>query len=90
MTAGQDWWQIIIKSITPREYVTDSVNADSTTDLLTPTYKKIPTLPIFIGQRLTIATAFGGGADLRHIHQTLPQARTVDAQRGKITHGSIN
>jgi hypothetical protein len=27
---------------------------------------------------------------LRHIHQTLPQARTVDSQRGKVSHDTTS
>jgi hypothetical protein len=61
------------------EDVAHLVDADAATGVFAPFHEQVARLPIEIGQRQPFHTALLGGADLRELHQAVPQPVAVDA-----------
>ena len=72
----------VARSRAAREDVADRVDADRAAGLLRPRDEQVACLPVEIGERETAHAALVGRADLREVHQAVPETRTVDAQTG--------
>ena len=90
MAAGGHRGETGIPSRAPREHVAHLVHGDRAAGLLTPGSEEIAPAPVVVGQREPAAASAGQGADLRHLHDARPQARTVNAQiAGRGRHSSL-
>ena len=87
MTAGHHWRQLRIGALAAREHVADLVDLDRAAGGLAPFREQVAALAVEIRQRLAVAAALGGGADLGHFHQAVPQAGAVDREIAAMRHG---
>jgi len=74
VAAGRHGRQVIPPARAPREHVAHSVDVDAAARLLAPAPEQVAAGAVLVGQRLPVAAAPGGGADLRHQHQALPES----------------
>ena len=81
MRADRDRGQVGIFARSPREHVAHLIDGHGAAKRGTLRLKPIADLPIEIGQRETANAAFCGGADLRGLHQRVPQPLGIDLQK---------
>jgi hypothetical protein len=84
VAAGHDRRRLRVAAGPPGEDVAHGVEGDAAAGRLGPAGEEVAAVPVEIGQRQAADPAFGGGADLRHLHQAVPQPLAVD---GEILHG---
>ncbi|GAO25669.1 ribonuclease E [Alicycliphilus sp. B1] len=82
MAAGHHRRQAVVGAGAAREDVADGVHADAAAGLACPLHEQVAALAVELGERDAAHAALGRAADARQIHERLPQARAVDAQRG--------
>ena len=63
-----------------REHVAHAVEAHLAAGRLAPSLEERAALGVFVGQRLAVVAACDAGADLRHLHQAVPEPLAVDLQ----------
>jgi hypothetical protein len=78
--AHGDRRKILVLAWPAREHVADLVDRDRAAEGLTLRLKPVAHLPVEVGQREPTDTALRGGADLRRLHQRVPQPLRVDLQ----------
>ena len=84
MAAGHHRRQGVVRARAAREDVADGVHADAAAGVSRPAHEQVAALAIQVGEGDAAYAALGCGADLCQLHERLPQARTIDAQRGQI------
>ena len=66
------------------------VDADCEPCRLAPALEEMAALAVLVGERLAIVAAGDAGADLRHLHQRIPQTVGIDSQiRTRCGHGTL-
>ena len=78
MAANIDRQRVGVRPLTPGEHVAHRVEAHGHARGLAPILEKVASLAIFIRHSLAIVAARDAGADLGHLHQTVPKAVCVD------------
>ena len=69
-----------VGSLSPAEDVSDHVDPHGAAHRLAPANEQFAAPLVLIGQRLAIAAAPGRRPELRHLHETVPQAVGLDTQ----------
>ena len=80
MAAGHYRRQRSVASGAASEDIADAIDSDGAASLLAPAHEQVARLAVEIGQRQATNAAFDGGAELRQLHQRLPQALAVDVR----------
>ena len=80
MRPDVDRQRIGVGAIALREHVAHRIKAHGAARLLAPFLEQGATFGVFVGQRLAIVATRHTGADLGHLHQTVPQTIRVDLQ----------
>jgi hypothetical protein len=79
MRADIDGQRIRVGAGARHEHVAHRVDAHREARIVAPGLEQAAALRIGVGQRLAVVAAGNAGADLRHLHKTVPQAVAVDA-----------
>ena len=80
VAADIDRQRIGVGALAPREHRAHLVDADFEAGRLAPSLEQMPALAILVGQRLPVVAAGHTRADLRHLHQRIPQTVWIDSQ----------
>src|SRR5690606_27905052 len=63
-----------------RKHVAHLVDAHRQTSLIAPALEKMASLAVLVRQCLAVVSACNARADLRHLHQGIPQTVGIDSQ----------
>src|SRR5579871_6909668 len=89
MAADHDGWKTVVSARTAREHIAHLVDLDDAARRLAPGPEKLAALLVEISQRQALAAALRRAADLRHLHQRVPEARAVDSDIRKVGHRGL-
>ncbi len=81
--------EMILGAFAPREHVAHGVDGHGQAGGRAPAGEEVASLLVEVREGQAIAAALGGAADLRHLHQAVPEARSVDAEVGQIWHEEL-
>ncbi|MNT30515.1 hypothetical protein D3C72_1663130 [compost metagenome] len=87
VTAGGDGWQRVVAARAAREDVADGVHAHLAAGLARPAREEVAALAVQVGERDAAHAALLGGAELRELHQRVPEALAVHAQGAHVRCG---
>jgi hypothetical protein len=79
MRADIDRQRVRVSAFATREHGAHLVDAHGQAGSIAPAFEQLPAL-IIVGQRLAIIAAGYAGADLRHLHQRIPQTVAVNPE----------
>ena len=80
MAADIDRQRFRVGAFAAREHRAHLVDAHFEPRRLAPCLEETASLAVLIGQRLAVVAAGDAGADLRHLHQRIPQTVGIDAE----------
>ena len=80
MRTDIDRQRVRIGPLAPREHVAHRVQTHGATRLLAPALEQGAAFRILVRQGLAVVAARDTGADLRHLHQAVPQPVRVDLE----------
>ncbi len=89
MRADVDGQGVRVRAGARHEHVADLVDAHGEPSCLAPGLEEFAAFAIRIRQRLAIVAAGDAGADLRHVHEAVPQTIGIDAHvLARCSHGN--